>query len=105
VPASRTSKTVAEELPRLLEQHGVSLRALADAVGVNQSYLSRILGSNDPDAARGASAKLAAAVAEYFDLPQDYFGEYRQAIVQDAIAADPKLRDRVYDSLKRKSRH
>jgi transcriptional regulator with XRE-family HTH domain len=104
VPASRTSKTVADELPGLLKQHGVSLRSLAAAVGVNQSYLSRILGSKDPDAARGASAKLAAAIAEYFDLPEDYFGEYRQAVVQDAIAADPKLRDRVYDSLKRKPR-
>jgi hypothetical protein len=59
----------------------------------------------DSDAARGASAKLAAAIAEYFDLPEDYFGEYRQAVVQDAIAADPRLRDRVYDSLKRKPRH
>jgi transcriptional regulator with XRE-family HTH domain len=82
---------------------GVTLRALAEAIGVNQSYLSRILGPKDTDAARTVSAKVAEAVAEYFDLPRDYFGESREAIVHDAVAADSKLRDRVYDSLKRKT--
>ena len=99
--AVRTNKPLREEVPRLLKQQGVSLRALAEGVGVNQSYLSRVLGAKS---SRPASARVAAAIADYFELPSDYFGEYRQAVVQDAIAADPKLRDRVYDSLKRKSR-
>lgn len=81
----------------MLRQHGVSLRTLAEAVGVNQSYLSRILGAKS---SRRASARVAAAIAEYLELPSDYFGEYRQAVVEEAVAADPKLRDRVYDSLK-----
>jgi hypothetical protein len=65
---------------------------------------ARILGARDTEAARSASPKVVAAVAEHFDLPRDYFGEYREAIVRDAVAADPKLRDRIYDSLKRKPR-
>lgn len=79
----------------------MSLRALAAAVGVNQSYLSRILGAKGASSTRPPSAKVASAIAQYFDLPQDYFPEYRAAVVQDAISSDAKLCDRIYDSLAR----
>jgi transcriptional regulator with XRE-family HTH domain len=99
VTHKRATRPLPEELRRLIDEHGVSLRALAEAIGVNQSYLSRILGAKS---SRPASARVAAEIAEYFELPTDYFGEYREAVVIEAVAADPKLRDRVYDSLKRR---
>src|SRR5947209_182771 len=101
---NRTMKPLRDELPRLLHEHGMSLRALAEAVGVNQSYLSRILSPKPSAATRPPSAKVAAAIAEELGLPRDYFTEYRQAVVHDAIAEDGKLRDQVYDSLPRSRR-
>jgi transcriptional regulator with XRE-family HTH domain len=102
VPRTRTTQPLPDELRRLVDEHGVSLRAVAEAIGVNQSYLSRILGPKGRKSSRTASAGVAEAIAGYFGLPADYFGEYREAVVMDAVAADPKLRDRVYDSLKRR---
>lgn len=97
----RTTEPLPNELRRLLDERGVSIRSLADAIGVNQSYLSRILGAKS---SRPPSAKVAGAIAVFFGLPVDYFGEYRQAVVIDAVVSDQALRDRVYDSLPRKGR-
>lgn len=99
---ARTTKPLGAELPRLLGKQGVSLRTLAQAIDVNQSYLSRIMGKPGAATTRRASAKVASAVAEYFDLPIDYFPEYREAVVIDAVTENGRLRDRVYDSLKRR---
>lgn len=82
----------------------MSLRGLAEAIGVNQSYLSRILSATASAAARPPSAKVTAAIADELDLPRDYFVEYREAVVQNAIVLDSKLRDRIYDSLPRSRR-
>src|SRR4051812_5716625 len=42
----RTSNPYSEELPHLLKERGLSLRAFADQVGVNQSHLSRLIGDD-----------------------------------------------------------
>jgi antitoxin HigA-1 len=86
------------ELPALLEERGVSLRKLAQSIGVNHSYLSRVLGAKG---ARPATAELAAAVARALELPDDYFPEYREAFVISRVREDPALRDRLYDRLRR----
>jgi len=104
MPARRTTRPLREELPDLLAQRDLSLRALARAIGISQSYLSRILGTQDSEGARPASTRLAYAIAEELGLPDDYFAECREARVRDAVVADPKLRDRVYDSLRRSKR-
>jgi transcriptional regulator with XRE-family HTH domain len=101
VPARRATRPLREELPDLLAERDLSLRALARSIGVSQSYLSRILGAPDSEAARPASAKIAYAIAEELGLPADYFAESREAVVREAIAADSKLRDRVYDQLRK----
>jgi transcriptional regulator with XRE-family HTH domain len=99
----RTRRRLAEELPELLskarESTGpTSLRALAEATGMNQSYLSRILGAKG---SRPVSKDAAAKIASAFKLPADYFPEYRAAAVIEAARADPALLDRVYDDLRR----
>jgi transcriptional regulator with XRE-family HTH domain len=104
VALNRTTKPLRDELPRLLREQGMSLRGLAEAIGVNQSYLSRILSATASAAARPPSAKVTAAIADELDLPRDYFVEYREAVVQNAIVLDSKLRDRIYDSLPRSRR-
>jgi hypothetical protein len=59
---------------------------------VNQSHLSRIVSGQLP-----ASGPLAARIADVFELPVDYFPEYRLWRLTEALEADPALRDRLFD--------
>ena len=96
----RTTEPFAEELPRLLAERGVTLRALAEAVGgFDHAYLSRLLSGS-----RAVNAVHAARIAVHLGLPADYFPEVREARVVDAITADGELRDRVYDRMLPSSR-
>jgi transcriptional regulator with XRE-family HTH domain len=95
----RTDKRFADEVPRLLRERGLSIRALARASGVTDAHLSRVLrGANY----KSASPDLARRVAVALNLPKDYFPEYREGFVIDRIKRDPKLRDRLYEQLSKK---
>ena len=100
---TRTTRPLVEELPDLLAERGLTLRGLAREIGVQQSYLSRIQGASDSSARRRPSQRVLEEIARILQVEPDYFAEYRETIVLQAIAKDPKLRDRVYDSLRRKS--
>jgi transcriptional regulator with XRE-family HTH domain len=88
-----------QEVPRLLKERGMSIRALARESGVSDAHLSRLI--------RGVgyrstpSGDLAARVARALDLPIDYFREYRERIVVDAVKRDKKLREELYDRVTR----
>lgn len=73
-------------------------------VGVNQSYLSRITSNRKDKTWRPPSRKVLVAIAEVFDIPPDYFPEFREIAVVEAIADNGRLRDRFYDSLPRRRR-
>jgi transcriptional regulator with XRE-family HTH domain len=95
----RTQKTFAEELPRLLRERGLSLRHLSELVGVSDSHLSRVV--------RGAeyktvSADLARRVASALDLGEDFFVEAREGLVIEWVKRDRRLRDRLYDELRKR---
>lgn len=96
---SRTDEPFDIALPRLLHERGLSIRGLAKAVDVNQSHLSRLLGAKPASPARRVSRALASAVARELDLPEDYFPEYRELAIVEAIRADPALRDRIFDQI------
>jgi transcriptional regulator with XRE-family HTH domain len=95
--AGRTERPFIEELPNLLNQRRLSLRALAREAGVTDAHLSRLL--------RGVgyrtkpSANLAHRVALALALPPDYFREYREALVIEQVKNGPKLREELYDRL------
>src|SRR5205085_11104559 len=90
-----TLKPFAEELPRLLAERRLTLRALAREVGgFDHAYLSRMIrGEAAPNAAHLVRISL------YLGLRADYFPEVRTARLIGAIRKDPKLRDRLYFSL------
>jgi hypothetical protein len=77
----------------LLAERAMSLRALGRAVEVSQSHLSRVC---DPGSGSVASGELAGRVALALGLEEDYFPEFRSAVVHAAIDADPALRERIY---------
>lgn len=97
--AKWTQQRVGEALPALLEEAGMSSRALARAIGIDQAHISRVMNGHLP-----ASAEFAARVSEEFGLPIDYFADYREASVVEAVREDPALRDRVYRRLASKRR-
>lgn len=92
----RTSTSLSDELPHLLAERGLSFRGLARLVGVNQSHISRILSA---DGKRRVSTELAGDIAVALDLPRDYFSEYREGVVIDAVVHDPVLREAIYSRI------
>ena len=94
---TRTKKPFVEELPRLLEERGMSLRGLGREAGVSGAYLSSLL--RGVARTKAPSADLVRRVAHALDLPPDYFVEYREAVVVERIRSDPRLRDELYDRL------
>lgn len=98
MPRQRTNAPFVEEVPRLLRQRGLSIRALAREVGVTDAHLSRVLRRVSY---KTPSGDLARRVALALDLPGDYFPEFREWLVVERIKSDAKLRDRLYRQLKR----
>ena len=92
----RTSRALADELPRLLEERGLTLRGLARLAGVDHAHLSRVL-RHQPG--KRPSADLARRIAQALELPEDFFPEAREGLVVEHVRRNPKLRDELYDRL------
>jgi transcriptional regulator with XRE-family HTH domain len=93
---ARSEQRFVDEVPRLLAQRGMSLRALARAVEVSPGYMSRVLRGRDN---KSPSAELAERVALAFGLPRDYFPDFREAVVIRRIRGDARLREELYKRL------
>ncbi|HWQ22731.1 MAG TPA: helix-turn-helix transcriptional regulator [Gaiellaceae bacterium] len=96
--AQWTQRPFSEEVPRLLAECGLSQRQLAAMAEVHQSHLSRLLRGSKH---KTPSRDLAARVARAFGLPEEYFAEYREAVVLEHIRSDAALRDRLFRRLTR----
>ena len=87
-----TNRSFASELPRLLKQRKLTLRAIArDVGGVDHAYLSRMINGKTP-----VNAGHAQRIARHLGLPADYFPEVREAAVINAVHSRPRLRDEIY---------
>ncbi len=96
MPRKRTTRPLSDELPDLLRDRDLSLRALAGMVGVGDDHLSRVLrGARQKKATGDLTRRIAVAL----DLPEDYFPEARLEFIVAHLAGHPTLRDRVYDQL------
>lgn len=98
MPPRLTTAPLVEEVPRLLAERRMSVSALAQRVGVTQSFLSKVLRGVKY---KGASGDLARRIAIALDLPPDYFPEYRERFVLDRVRADAALRESLYRRLSR----
>lgn len=79
----------------LLAERGWTQRDLARAVGVDPAHICRLL---RPTVTR-VSRDLLLRVADAFDLPPDFFLEYRQWRVIEAVRTDPALCERLYHAV------
>src|SRR6201999_541763 len=93
---SQTRRCFADEVPILLASADppMSIRQLAARCGVSSQHLVRVLNRS---ASKRVSGDLAKRVAEALGLPRDYFPEYRESIVLQAVRSDPALTDRLYN--------
>lgn len=97
VPQRRSSRSFRDEVPELLGSKGMSARQLARNVGVDQSYLVAVLAGR-----RVPSRKLLEGTAKAFELPAEYFREYRELVVIAEIKADSTLLDRCFSLVRRR---
>lgn len=93
MPKARiNTRPFVEELPRLLAERELTLRALArDVGGLDHAYLSRMLRGQVP-----VNVQHVRRIARHLGLPEDYFPEVREDEVVEAIRRKPRLRDEVY---------
>jgi transcriptional regulator with XRE-family HTH domain len=97
--ASQTDTPFTEELPRLLKERGISVRALAATIGISDSHLSRVMRRADY---KTPSPELTKRIALALGLSPDYFLEFREAYVIEQIKSDPKLRNDLYRRLQKR---
>jgi transcriptional regulator with XRE-family HTH domain len=88
---------MSEALPELLAELGLSLRWLAEQLGIGPAHLSRGLRGVG---GRFISGELALQIEAVLELPEGYFPETREALVVAAVRADDKLRDAVFRRLR-----
>jgi len=92
----RSDAPFVEEFPRLLEERGLTMSAVAREAGVDASHLSKVLRHASY---KTPSARLTEKVARALGLPAHYFPEYREATILARVRADPSLRDELFDAL------
>jgi transcriptional regulator with XRE-family HTH domain len=90
------SRPLYEELPGILEERGMSVRALARSLQISDSHLTRILGGT-----KQPTPELARRIADVLQLPSGFFIEDREGTVIEAVRTNPRLRDRIYRQLRR----
>jgi transcriptional regulator with XRE-family HTH domain len=94
----RTDLAIGDVLPEILAARNLSLRALATAIDVSPSHLSRALrGQAGKHLSLGAIEAIAAAV----DVPATFFREYRTEQAVRALQNDVSLANKVFDLLDR----
>jgi transcriptional regulator with XRE-family HTH domain len=98
VSGKQTETPFAVELPRLLAERPLSLRAFARQIDVSNSHLSRVVRGVDY---KRPSADLVRKVALALGLPPDYFPEFRESFVLERIRSDSKLRNKLYAEMTR----
>jgi transcriptional regulator with XRE-family HTH domain len=94
---THTSAPSAQSLAELLAARpDLSVRALAKAVGVSPSHLSRVIRGAD---GKRPSLDLLQRLAQALGVPTDYFIETRTAAVIAVLKTDAGLTDNLYGKL------
>jgi transcriptional regulator with XRE-family HTH domain len=93
----QTNKPFGEALAEVLAERKMSQRGLAEAVGIEQSHLSRL--ARGVDSRKRPSVDLARRITKVLGLPNDYFRETREAVVIERLRTDSRLLNRIYRNL------
>ncbi|HEY2325863.1 MAG TPA: helix-turn-helix transcriptional regulator [Gaiellaceae bacterium] len=80
---------------RLMNDTGVTYRALAAKTGLSAGYLNHLVHGNRPVPSNDVIETLASAL----DVGAEYFREYRVRVITDKLEKMPELVDRLYKRL------
>ncbi len=82
-----------DSVGELLSERGWSQRELADAVGVDPAHVCRLLRRG---AQPRATPQLLARIASALEVEPEFFAEYREWRVLEAVRSNPSLRERLF---------
>src|SRR6476660_4191480 len=82
-------------IERLMNESGVTYRALAAKTGLSAGYLNHLVHGNRPVPSNDVVETLAAAL----DVEPEHFREYRLRVITEKLEAMPDLVDRLYKRL------
>ena len=80
---------------RLMNETGLTYRALADKTKLSAGYLNHLVHGNRPVPSTDVVETLAGALG----VDADHFREYRIRVITDKLEAMPELIDRLYKRL------
>jgi len=80
---------------RLMNESGVTYRALAAKTGLSAGYLNHLVHGNRPVPSNDVVRTLASAL----DVEPEYFREFRVRAITERLEAMPELVDRLYRRL------
>src|ERR1700757_4425261 len=82
-------------IERLMNETGVTYRALASKTGLSAGYLNHLVHGNRPVPSNDVVETLAGAL----DVDPEYFREYRLRVITEKLEAMPDLVDRLFKPL------
>jgi transcriptional regulator with XRE-family HTH domain len=88
-----TNERFRDAVAELMYDRGWTQRELSAAVGVDPAHVCRLLRRGS---SRRATPELVVRVADAFGVAPEYFPEYREWRVLEAVRTDPSLRERLY---------
>jgi transcriptional regulator with XRE-family HTH domain len=80
---------------RLMNETGLTYRALADKTKLSAGYLNHLVHGNRPVPSNDVVQTLAGALG----VEPEHFREYRLRVITDRLEAMPELIDRLYKRL------
>ena len=90
-----SSEPFGPTIERLMNETGVTYRALASRTGLSAGYLNHLVHGNRPVPSNEVVERLADAL----DVDPEHFREYRLRVITDRLEQMPDLIDRLYKRL------
>jgi transcriptional regulator with XRE-family HTH domain len=90
-----SSEPFGSAVERLMNETGVTYRALAARTGLSAGYLNHLVHGNRPVPSNDVVESLGKAL----DVEPSFFREYRVRVITDKLEAMPELVDRLYRRL------
>src|SRR3954452_17368711 len=90
-----SSQSFGEAMEELMNETGVTYRALASKTGLSAGYLNHLVHGNRPVPSNDVVERLADAL----DVDPEHFREYRLRVIANRLESEPDLVDRLYRRL------
>jgi transcriptional regulator with XRE-family HTH domain len=90
-----SEETFGATVERLMNETGLTYRALADRTKLSAGYLNHLVHGNRPVPSNDVVETLAGALG----VEAEHFREYRLRVITDRLEAMPELIDRLYKRL------